>query len=66
MGYVDICPYNNGMEIGKIKCKYCHRKFNMEGSCCLDLCGEHDRCRGCKNGIYSQEYKEWRARRHGK
>ena len=66
MSYRNQCPYNNGMAIGKEKCSLCHTKFNMSGSCCLDLCGDNTRCRGCKNGTRSNAYKEWRKRRYGK
>ena len=52
------CTYTK--EINSMKCKQCQRLFKMEGSCCLDLCGEHDRCRGCRNGTRSEKFKEWR------
>ena len=54
------CTYSNQPD--KNTCKICQRIFKMEGSCCLDLCGEHDRCRGCKKGTRSERFKEWREK----
>ena len=57
------CKYSDN--VSKATCKICYKKFKMcteldKGPCCLDLCGEYEKCRGCKRGIYSEEYKEWR------
>ena len=53
------CTYSDF--VTKSKCRECYRRFNMiQAPCCLDLCGEHEKCKGCKRGIYSEEYKRWR------
>ena len=58
MSYENQCTYTN--KLSRINCGQCQRRFKMQGSCCLDLCGDHERCRGCENGTRSKEYKEWR------
>ena len=52
------CTFTKRIE--NAKCRVCQKMFNMKDSCCLDLCGEHSRCRGCRNGTRSEEFKEWR------
>ena len=52
------CTYTDN--ITDYNCKICQRKFNMKGTCCLDLCGDYDKCRDCKNGTHSEEFEKWR------
>lgn len=42
-------------------CCLCSKYYRMPHDfCCLKECGLHEMCRGCRHGIYSDEYKEER------
>lgn len=54
-----ICPqYRN--EDNSYRCRECAKKFNMPlwDICCLNECGQHEFCRNCEKGIYSNEFKQ--------
>lgn len=41
-------------------CKECGKQFHMPFDwCCLFECHEHEFCRNCDEGIYSEEFKKW-------
>lgn len=44
-------------------CQECSELFNMPNSfCCLNECHEHEFCRNCEKGIYSDNFKDWMDR----
>lgn len=55
---VSTCPY---LKPSKHTCKSCQKQYEMPYEhCCLDECGEHQFCQGCKKGIYlTKEPHEW-------
>lgn len=41
-------------------CQDCNELFKMPFSyCCLRECHKHEFCKGCNNGIYSKNFKDW-------
>lgn len=49
-------------KFGLSSCYTCKDEFDMSHHyCCLYECGEHEFCRNCRDGIYSQKFKDFQG-----